>query len=70
MSVEREEEEAVAVCAACGAEIVAETERGFRIGDRGALCFQCAVERGGVYDEREDRWLVAPDLRGLEPDEA
>jgi hypothetical protein len=33
------------------------------------LCDACAVDRGGVYDEPEDRWAVPPDLAGL-PEEA
>jgi hypothetical protein len=65
---DRSDEGALAVCAACGTELEPETERGFRIGDRGALCFECAVERGGAYDETQDRWLEPPDLEGLEPD--
>jgi hypothetical protein len=58
----------IATCAACGGELQPETQRGFRFGDRAALCFRCATERGGSYDEAGDRWIVPPDLRGLEPD--
>lgn len=65
---EPSDEAAIAICAACGTELEPETERGFRIGERGALCFECAVERGGTYDETEDRWLEPPDLEGLESD--
>lgn len=65
---DRSDEGVIAVCAACGTELEPETERGFRIGDSAALCFECAVERGGTYDETQDRWLEPPDLEGLETD--
>jgi len=39
------------------------------IGDRAALCFECAIARGGSFDEREDRWVVPPGLAGLERDD-
>jgi hypothetical protein len=64
------DDETLAVCADCGTEVEPDGDRGFRVGDRAALCFECAVERGGTYDETEERWLEPPDLEGLdaEPD--
>jgi hypothetical protein len=63
---ELSDDDEIAVCAECGTEVEPETERGFRIGERAALCFECAVERGGTYDETEERWLEPPDLEGLD----
>jgi hypothetical protein len=55
-------------CLDCGAAIAPERERAFAVGDDMYLCFECAVRRGGVYDEREDRWMVPPIVED-EPDE-
>jgi hypothetical protein len=30
-----------------------------------ALCFACAVRRGGSYSEAHDHWTKAPNLKGL-----
>jgi len=56
---------AVECCLDCGAEVVAYAARAFAIGSRGALCFDCAVRRGGLYDEITDRWDRDPTLDGL-----
>lgn len=62
-----EDLEAIAVesCLDCGAELVAYAARAFAVGSRGALCFDCAVGRGGLYDELTDRWDREPALDGL-----
>ena len=52
-------------CWVCGDELLVERDRGYRFGPELALCYECAALRGGVYDEREDRWVVPPDLTGL-----
>lgn len=57
------------VCADCGAQIAAGRERGFALSAGVALCFACAVERGGVYDEQRDAWTQAPDTADLPPAE-
>jgi hypothetical protein len=61
----RSETRELAACAECGAEIVAERDRGYQFGTGAALCFACAVRRGGSYDERRDRWTTPPDVSGL-----
>jgi len=61
----RTESEELAVCAECGAEIVAGRDRSYEFGSSGALCFACAVRRGGSYDESRDRWTTPPDTSGL-----
>ncbi len=62
---ERDEHE---VCIECGAEIEPDIDRSFACAPDELLCFACAERRGGVYDERQDRWVLPPDVTGL-PDE-
>lgn len=57
-----------ATCLGCGADIYGDDDRSFAFGPDAYLCFQCAVDRGGVYDEEEDRWLAEPNVESL-PDE-
>ena len=61
----RSEERRLTPCAECGTEIDAASERGFALGGGGALCHECAVRRGGRYDEVHDRWTEEPRLGGL-----
>jgi len=63
------EAEELDVCAACGTQIHADSERAFAFGDENFLCARCAVARGGRYDAERDEWHATPDLTGL-PDEA
>jgi hypothetical protein len=60
------------ICSQCGEEFWPELERGFVLVEEVVLCFECALARGGIYEEREDRWVKPPDLTGLRviPDEA
>ncbi len=57
-------------CAVCGAGINVVADRYFALSDtdESILCFECAIERGGQYDENDDAWLVSPDVSSL-PDE-
>jgi hypothetical protein len=52
-------------CAECGAELSVPRDRGYALDADRALCFACAVKRGGAYDEQRDLWVEAPDLAGL-----
>ncbi|HEY8427252.1 MAG TPA: hypothetical protein VIL20_02715 [Sandaracinaceae bacterium] len=52
------------ICASCGAE-VRSAERAFAF-ESSVLCYECAISRGGIYDELHDRWTRAPDLEGLD----
>ena len=54
-------------CANCRAEVSAARDRVFSFGDDTALCFSCAVARGGKYDEMHDHWEHSPDVAGLSP---
>ncbi|MBI2893725.1 MAG: hypothetical protein HYY06_09250 [Deltaproteobacteria bacterium] len=61
----RSEAEDLVLCAVCSAEISVSRDRGFAFGSESALCFGCALDRGGVWDELHDTWLEAPDVRDL-----
>lgn len=40
--------------------------REYLFGREGALCFNCAETRHGVYQEWLERWTVAPNIEDLE----
>jgi hypothetical protein len=61
----RSEERELSRCADCDAVIDPGRERGFGLGAGGTLCYECAVRRGGRYDEVHDRWAEEPRLAGL-----
>jgi len=52
-------------CLSCGAEVSLGVDRAFALTDDAALCFACAVRRGGSYNEAHDQWTKAPNLSGL-----
>lgn len=49
-------------CVSCEEEISADDRRAYLFGDGAALCYECAIERGGRYDEGRDDWTRAPDV--------
>lgn len=51
-------------CASCGEDVAAE-DRSFPFGNESMLCFRCAIERGGIYDEHLDHWDRRPDVVDL-----
>ncbi len=55
-------------CASCGAEVQIARDRGYALDAERVLCFPCAVQRGGSYDEHRDLWVEAPDLANLARD--
>lgn len=59
----RSEEAEYVVCASCGVELRA-AERVCAV-DGIALCYECALTRGGAYDERHDHWTRTPDVSDL-----
>ena len=61
----RSEELDLTRCADCDAEIDAGRERGFGLSGGATLCYECAVRRGGRYDEVHDRWAEEPRLAGI-----
>jgi hypothetical protein len=63
--VHRTEADELVHCLECGAEISLALDRTFALDDDVALCFACAIKRGGSYDAAHDTWSHAPNLRGL-----
>jgi len=61
--MERDEE--LTNCADCGAEISPATDRAFAVNDDVYICFECALKRGGVFDEKTDRWTSAPNVENI-----
>lgn len=52
-------------CIECSEHVSAPLARAFWIGIEGVLCHQCALTRGGVYDEPHRRWATAPRVDDL-----
>ncbi len=63
----RSDNESVFPCADCGAETAAALERGFAIDTETVICFDCAMQRGGHWDEERALWSREPDILGLVP---
>lgn len=61
----RSESAQLATCVECCEEIWPERDRSYLVIGEDALCFACAVRRGGAYDELEDRWTKPPSVEGL-----
>ena len=47
-------------CVVCGDAVSVSRDRAFALDDSNCLCFRCAIQRGGIYDEEADRWVRAP----------
>jgi hypothetical protein len=59
-------EDDLAPCADCGQLIpFGSGVRAYPFGLDQALCWDCAIRRGGGYDELEDRWVRPPHLADL-----
>ena len=52
------------LCAVCE-EPTSVAERAFPFGEETLLCFRCALDRGGLYDETLDRWVRPPKVEDL-----
>jgi hypothetical protein len=61
----RSEARELVECIDCGATIAPDRDRAFAITEDLYLCFDCALRRGGAWDEREDRWMRPPELSGV-----
>jgi hypothetical protein len=48
-------------CAACGS-LIEPADRTYPFGAEGVICFPCAIQRGGTYDDGNDRWTRNPDV--------
>jgi hypothetical protein len=51
-------------CSACGDVVSVTTDRVYMLDENSCLCFRCATERGGSFDEDQDRWARSPRLSG------
>jgi hypothetical protein len=52
-------------CSDCGATVAPAQDRVYAFGTDGVLCMECALRRGGAWDEGRDRWTVAPRVDDL-----
>lgn len=53
------------ICAHCHGVLETGTDCAFYFGEHGALCFSCAVARGGTYDDERERWTTPPRISDL-----
>jgi len=58
----RSELESNVRCAVCGTFTFGEQDRAYVIDVDDAVCYACAAELGGVYDEEQARWVEPPKL--------
>jgi hypothetical protein len=63
--MEVEEWENTEKCASCSSVITRGVDRAYEFSDEEALCFECAVQRGGEYDPDTDTWPIPPNLSDL-----
>ncbi len=62
----RTEYEELVDCNACGTTVDPSTDRVFAFGaEDDFLCWECAVQRGGAWDEDLQVWSTAPRVEGL-----
>ena len=52
-------------CLDCGASVAPAVDRVFPVGCEDVICMECALKRGGIYDEGEDRWETEPQIDDL-----
>jgi hypothetical protein len=56
------------LCSDCGMDLGVDLVHAY-LGSAGVqLCWECALARGGAFDERRERWNPPPDISDL-PDE-
>lgn len=65
----RSDEQNLVECAACGVQVDINLGRSFTLGSSSALCFECAIERGGSFDEQTDRWTETPRVSDVARDD-
>ena len=61
----RGNEELELTCADCGAPLGGVGDRSYALAQDRALCWSCALARGGSYDPDQDRWVVEPRVGDL-----
>jgi hypothetical protein len=65
LGIVEEEEIYQSECDECGGNVESDGTPAFLLEDECALCFECALRRGGHYDFAHAVWFVSPDLTGL-----
>lgn len=58
--------DAIDVCKGCGDPLDVLNER-YAYGGHSVLCWNCAVERGGIYDGEHECWVNEPDVQDVPP---
>jgi hypothetical protein len=61
----RVDDRAANSCAGCGSPLSGQNERSYVFADDAALCWRCALDRGGSYDAAGDTWTRAPNVEDL-----
>ncbi len=64
----RSESSGLVSCVECGVQLRSGRDREFEFGSRAVLCFDCALRRGGRFDENLDRWSAEPRIDDLGPE--
>ena len=62
--MELDDNEELTECCNCGAPLVGMEHDAFRV-EGALLCYDCAVQRGGILDRRQGRWIIEPDVSDL-----
>jgi len=63
--METEELEIQEPCSNCGTIVAEGLSPLYRFGERGVLCWKCAIARGGKYDAEHDTWIETPHTADL-----
>ena len=56
-------------CVLCGSMVKPGGAPVYALDEDALLCFHCAVQRGGTYDEAAHNWVALPCCNGLPPSE-
>ncbi len=66
--MDRSESSGLVSCVECGVQLRSGRDREIELGSRAVLCFDCALRRGGRFDENLDRWSAEPRIDDLGPE--
>ncbi len=66
----REESAQLATCCDCGTSVAVGPDRAYAFGAESVLCWDCALRRGGRWDDEEDRWSQPPRVDDLPVEES
>jgi hypothetical protein len=63
----RSETSGLVACSDCGTSVDSGRDREFEFAGALVLCFDCALRRGGCFDEARDLWSHAPTIDDIDP---